>query len=999
MVDRARGDSKRAVTCPDDLLGLFLAHSTDGVAVLDGTGHITTTTPGFERMLGMAAGALEGADGVALVHPEERDEALATLDRMTAFGNGSPSPKTFRLAHADGTWIHAELLAAPGHLEDGRMVITVRDVTAWAHAEQALQKARALQEVVSTIAARFVDTLPCGIDATVEAALGELGTFADSERAYVFRFSDDLTAARRTHRWVAPGLAEPIDDLAGLRPGDYREMLARFAAGECVHIPRVANLDASWHAERSLLHERGLCSIVVVPMTQGGRLIGFMGFGTSVEEKTWDDTTITLLRVAADVIGSALARRDELNAREAQGERFRTLMENSLDQVMVLDANGRHTMPPLGEDLFGYDSDALVSTDVLDIVHPDDHERVVTALAEGIVTPGYSTTLELRARASNGEYIPIEIVAVNRLDDPAVRGIVVNLRDIRQRLRYEGELRESEERFRTLVGNLPGAVYRCEAIPPYRDEFVSEAVFDLSGYPAADFLADRVLFDELILPGHRERTDHELGEAIEARRPYVMEYPIRHRDGSICWISEQGQISFAPDGTPKWLDGVMFDITPRKGLEERLAHDAAHDPLTGLPNRTLLLETLNQALGRATRLRSRVATLFLDLDRFKLVNDALGHAAGDELLVAFARRLSGVLRASDVATRTGGDEFVVVCSDIRNPSEAEHVAQRIAGALRTPFEIRGREVFVTASIGIALADPASTAADLLRDADAAAYRAKDRGRNRYELFDEALRAATAAALEVETALHRAIDEEQLLLRYQPVVDLRSGAPVGFEGLLRWQHPERGILEPAAFLDAAEASGLIVPIGRCVIEMACGVLGSLPGEEPLTMAVNLSPRELAQPDLVERVRRTVLDTGVQPERLCLEITESALLEDVESAVTTLAALKDLGVRVAIDDFGTGYSSLNYLRRLPVDIVKIDRSFISELGRGGAGDTIIAGIIGLALGLGLDVVAEGIEEAPQAAALLELGCTLGQGFLYSPAVTIDQALAVTRRPAPR
>jgi EAL domain-containing protein (putative c-di-GMP-specific phosphodiesterase class I) len=276
----------------------------------------------------------------------------------------------------------------------------------------------------------------------------------------------------------------------------------------------------------------------------------------------------------------------------------------------------------------------------------------------------------------------------------------------------------------------------------------------------------------------------------------------------------------------------------------------------------------------------------------------------------------------------------------------------------------------------------------VRDADSAAYRAKERGRNRYEVFDEAMRAETASALETESALHRALDEGQLLLHYQPLVDLRNGNTLGYEGLLRWQHPTKGLLGPDQFLDAAEASGLVVPIGYRTVEWACEALTRL--EPHLGVAMNLSPRQLAQRDVVDRVRATLRDTAVEPHRLCLEITESALLGDADSALTTLARLKDIGVQLAIDDFGTGYSSLNYLRRLPVDVVKIDRSFVAELGWGGAEDTIIAGIIGLTLGLGLDVVAEGIELPEQAEALLELGCTRGQGFLYSRARSLEDVL---------
>ena len=455
-------------------------------------------------------------------------------------------------------------------------------------------------------------------------------------------------------------------------------------------------------------------------------------------------------------------------------------------------------------------------------------------------------------------------------------------------------------------------------------------------------------------------------------------------------MEERGQAISDDDGQPRWLDGVMMDLTVRKALEEQLAHDAAHDPLTGLPNRTLLVDHLEATLARAERAGTHTAVLFLDLDRFKLVNDAMGHTAGDELLVHFTRRLNSVLRDGDMAGRTGGDEFVIVCADLETPAEAETIAGRVADVLGDPFTVQGRTVFVTASIGIALAEVGALAGDVLRSADAAAYRAKDRGRNRYEVFDDALRAATTAALEIETDLHRALERHQLFLRYQPVVELATGRLIGAEALVRWQHPRRGLLTPDQFLPAAEASGLIVAIGREMLDLAAGALAAVPVEALPSINVNVSPRELAQRDLVDRIREVLGDRGVDPRRLCVEITENAVLDELDAAIETLDAIRGLGVRLAIDDFGTGYSSLSYLRRLPVDTVKIDRTFTTELNTDSNDVTIVAGIIGLARGLGLQVVAEGVETERQAEILVELGCAQAQGFLYSPPVALDDLL---------
>jgi len=977
-----------------ELAEVILENLADGIVVLSSEGRIEHATAGLERMLGAPAGALDGLDCAELLHPADRDAALADIEHSIARGNQSPGPVSFRLAHHDGSWVTTEIEAAPGLLDGGRMIVTVRDVSKWVAAELKLEQAKSLRELVGAIAARFVDVTPDAVDDLVDAALADLGRFTGVDRSYVFRYAPDLLTMDNTHEWCAPGIEPAISKLQGLPSEKIPAFHASIGRGASVKIPRVAELPAMWARERVIFEDQDIQALVAVPMTRAGTLVGFLGCDSVRRERIWDEDFVGLLRVAADVIGSALARRDAQLDAALREKRLRALVANSGDLIVVLDRTGSFVMPPLGRNILSLAGDDLPGKSALDLIHPDDLEKAIEALGFLVERPGTRGTLELRLVNATGEHVPVEVVGVNALENPVIDAIVLNVRDVRDRVRTERELRDSEERLRTLVMSIPGAVFQCEVEPPYRDVFVSDAIYDLTGFAAEEFLSHQVLFEQLILPKHRARTDRELEAAIRTRRPYEIEYPIRHRSGQVRWLAEQGQISFDAEGTPRFLEGVILDVSARKTLEEQLAHDAAHDPLTDLPNRVRLLEHLNEQLAEASRRPYTVAVLFLDLDRFKLVNDALGHRAGDELLVAFARRLSGVLRAGDLATRSGGDEFVVVCSDIRSPVEAEHVAERIRRMLRLPFDLHGREVFVTASTGIAIADGCANATDLLRDADAAAYRAKERGRNRYEVFDTALRAATAAALETETALHRAVKEDQLILHYQPVIAFASGRVVGFEGLLRWQHPERGLLTPDAFIDAAEASGLIVPIGHQVINLACQTLAGL-RDDQLGLAVNLSPRELAQPDLVDRVRAAMRDWGIDPSRLCLEITEGALFEDAGAALDTLDALKDAGVRLAIDDFGTGYSSLSYLSRMPVDVVKIDRSFVAELKSDGSGDTIVAGVASLARGLGLDVVAEGIEHRDQADLVRRLLCTHGQGYVWSRPVPLDEAVSFASR----
>jgi diguanylate cyclase (GGDEF)-like protein len=425
---------------------------------------------------------------------------------------------------------------------------------------------------------------------------------------------------------------------------------------------------------------------------------------------------------------------------------------------------------------------------------------------------------------------------------------------------------------------------------------------------------------------------------------------------------------------------------------EDLAHVAVHDTLTGLPNRVLLADRLEQGLRRTARTASSVAVLFIDLDRFKFVNDSRGHAVGDELLVAVGERLRSVVRSHDTVARFGGDEFVVVCEDDHAAAQAARIAERIAEVLRDPVLTDGQEVFLGASIGIAVADSATDSPEsLLRDADAAMYRAKERGRNRCEFFDAVMRTEAVARLETQSALHRAVERDELRLHYQPVVDLASGAVCGVEALVRWARPHHGLVGPGDFIPLAEETGLIVPIGKWVLEEAARQVArwqeARPGQS-LTVNVNLSAAQLRQPDLIDSVAAVIAAHRIDPGSLCLELTESTFMEEADGHGAALAALKALGVNLAMDDFGTGYSSLTYLKRFPVNMLKIDQAFVGGLGRDTSDTAIVRSVIDLAHALGLTVVAEGVETADQAAHLRRLGCDLAQGYHFARPLPPDE-----------
>jgi diguanylate cyclase (GGDEF)-like protein len=431
------------------------------------------------------------------------------------------------------------------------------------------------------------------------------------------------------------------------------------------------------------------------------------------------------------------------------------------------------------------------------------------------------------------------------------------------------------------------------------------------------------------------------------------------------------------------------DSSTRKVVAALLEH-ALTDQLTGLPNRTLLWDRLALGLARLARSRSSLAVLFIDLDRFKVVNDSLGHTAGDALLRGVARRLGEVTRPEDTFARFGGDEFVVMFEDVAE-GEATEAATRLLGALETPLTVKGRQVQTSISIGIVLTDdPQQSPETLLRDADAAMYRAKERGGGRAVLFDDRMRTQAVARLDLEGALRRAVDRDEFFVEFQPVVDIPSRRIVSVEALVRWEHPTRGLVPPCQFIPLAEETGLIVPIGAWVLQTACQQLAQwdadgLPG---LDLAVNLSGHQLGDPRLVETVARSLHETGIEPSRLCLEITESVLMRDAAAAAATLHRLHDLGVRLAVDDFGTGYSSLLYLRRFPVQVLKLDQTFVSGIVSNPEDATIVRATIELAHALGLEALAEGVERSDQLDLLEGMGCDLGQGFLWSKPVPAEE-----------
>ena len=518
----------------------------------------------------------------------------------------------------------------------------------------------------------------------------------------------------------------------------------------------------------------------------------------------------------------------------------------------------------------------------------------------------------------------------------------------------------------------------------------SAGLAEIYGVAPEDAPASFAAYVALLEPADAEIVRTVAEQSLITGEPLESHFRIRRADGETRWLLCRAHLTTDGSGR-RYMVGACQDVTDQKTAEAALTTLALHDSLTGLPERTLFIDRTNQAIHRITRASELLAVMFLDLDRFKAINDTLGHMMGDQVLLQVAVRLQSILRPGDTVARVGGDEFAILCEGLK-ASSAEALARRIVDVVREPIVVDGRVAVTGASVGVAVSsDAGSTAEAMLRDADAAMYAAKEAGRGCVVVFDDAARVRDFERMRRRDELRIGLNANELRVHYQPEVDLATGAVGGVEALVRWEHPSLGLLAPDAFIGVAESTGLVVPLGEYVLGMATADVAALSRDMvgmPMHVAVNLSAAQLAEPKLLDSVVHALETSGLPADQLCLEITESVLMDDVDSSIAALWELKALGVRLAIDDFGTGYSSLSYLRRFPVDVVKIDRSFINAVGIDAAADAIVAAVVQLSHALGLLVVAEGIETDAQLVAIRALGVDRAQGYYWSPALPLDE-----------
>jgi diguanylate cyclase (GGDEF)-like protein/PAS domain S-box-containing protein len=708
----------------------------------------------------------------------------------------------------------------------------------------------------------------------------------------------------------------------------------------------------------------------------------------------------------------------------------RALVDNLSDVLAVVDAGSivRWVSPSMVDQL-GYSTRELIGQSAWSLVHTDDLEQAAADwadVANGLPGP----PSRYRIRHADGSWRTMHVTGSPQFDHPDIKGMIITLSDVTERAMAEALLEEQAGLLESIARGAPLEVSLqrvvrmidrtlegvCSSVGTLEVDGVIRTratlsvprpvvqLLDDAPPTAAPSLALRRASEDFV--EYDMTTIEELGDVRStfARHGIVScrSAPIRVQGGgdllgALTIFHREG---FAPDPFESALLRRAVDIAAiaveRHRFEVTIEYHARHDPLTGLANRVLLLERIAEGLERSTRLASGLAVFLLDIDRFKVINDSVGHAHGDKLLREVAERFASTLRAGDTLGRFGGDEFMLVCPRVADEETASEIADRFVAALDEPFVLGDGEVHLSASVGIALGlDAAIIPEALIRDADVAMYRAKAQGRNQHVVFQELVDHHALEQLALEQALHSAVERGEFELHFQPVVQLADGCMTHVEALLRWHRPGHGMVFPGSFITLAEETGLIVPMGWWVLEQACAHAAAWP-ELPMggrvQVAVNLSPHQLAEPDLLDVVASALQRHAIEPERLCFEVTESALVHDIEGVKSALSGLKSLGVHIAIDDFGTGYATLDYVRHFSMaDYLKIDRSFVGGVERAGSGEAAIVGAaIALAKNLGFTVVAEGVETLFQMEALRQLDCDLAQGFLFSRPVPLDDAI---------
>ncbi|KYC41638.1 PAS domain S-box protein [Scytonema hofmannii PCC 7110] len=737
-----------------------------------------------------------------------------------------------------------------------------------------------------------------------------------------------------------------------------------------------------------LLHNHRVVSGISIAIATQGKVFGIIGAYVT-QDRIFTDDDRYFLQSVANVLALAIDRKES----EERLHLMERAIAASSNGIVLTDAlqpdNPIIYVNSAFEKITGYQASEILGQNCRFLQGNEQNQPALNDLRHAMIEQR-DCHVTLRNYRKDGTLFWNELYIAPVFDSLGYLTHFIGVQtDITQRQEALLALRQREEQYRRIVETAGEGIWLLNQ--DNQTTFVNQQMASMLGYTTEEMLG-KTLFSFMDEEGVAITNTY-----LERRHQGIHEmhdFKFRCKDGSALWAIVSCAPLFDEQKNYAGVLGMVTNITERKHMEEKLAYQAFYDALTGLPNRVLFMERLGQAIAQVKcHPENLFAVLFLDLDRFKVVNDSLGHAVGDQLLVAIAQRLQSCLRQNDTVARLGGDEFTILLSHIQTIEDATLVAERIHHVLKSPFNLSGSEVFTSASIGIAVGKTQyDQPADVLRDADTALYRAKEQGKSGHIVFDTVMYDQAVALLQLETQLRRALERQELRVYYQPIVSVSTGAITGFEALVRWQHPQQGMISPDKFIPIAEETGLIVSIGQWVLRESCQQLRQwqkqFPALESLSISVNLSAKQFSQPNLVKQISQILEETKLAPSSLKLEITESTIMASPETAATVLKQLKAFGIQLCIDDFGTGYSSLAYLHRFPIDVLKIDRSFINQIDSDNERLAIVRAIVTLGSHLGLSVVAEGVETMEQWTQLKLLQCAFAQGYLFSKPLNAEE-----------
>ncbi len=920
-----------------ELAGLTgaIADSSDAVVIADGAGAVQYVNPAFTRMTGYTAA--EAADQDRRMGEKALGSAFQRRIEET-IRSGETWRGEVANRRKDGSEYLEEVTVTPVRDADGttfRYVEIRRDLTA----------RRAADETKSFLASIVESSEDAIMSSTPEGII--LSWNGGAARLFGYRAEEVV--------------GQPVSILA---PPDQRARL-------------------KWISE-VLRAGENVGQFEAIGLTKDGKRVNISISACPIRN---EDGRIT---ARAAIMRDVTARVQAQDARSL----LASIVDSADDAIFGTALDGRFlSWNKAAERMYGYSAEEILGKPASILALPSraaDTSRLLNRIATGETISQLETVTVRR----DGGHLEVSLtISPVRNGAGEIVGTSTIARDISLRRRDREALLESEERYRWLVANLPDVVLVADE--QGQPVFASSNCETISGFTAEEVCQPGLWLDR-IHPDDRPQIEAANQALFERGKALDMEYRFRRKDEQWIWLHSRAVHVHERDGQ-RYRDGLVSDITDRKRMEQKLAHQATHDLLTGLPNRGVFEDRFRQALARARRQGRLVALLYLDLDRFKRINDTLGHSAGDTLIRSAAERLTGCLRESEALSRSGGDRFLVVLGEVRSPQDAVIVAERILGTLSPPFSVKGNEVFLGASIGIALyPQDGEDLGSLQRAADSALYAAKRQGKRHIQLSSPEISQAANRRLAIESELHHALERGEISLHYQPQFELATGCIAGLEALARWDNPKFGRVPPSVMIPIAEESGLIVPIGARVLRDACrqGKLWWDAGYGAVQVAVNTSAVQFARGDLAETVAATLLETGLPASHLDLELTESVIMQDIRETARQLRELKKMGVSVSLDDFGTGYSSLSYLEELPIDNLKIDRKFVQRMNSADNTRTLVQSIVGLAHGLGMRAVAEGVETAEQLQQLKAMGCDRAQSFMLggpAPALSIQALLA--------